>query len=118
MAVSRRTKQGGKELPHVQGQGQRPGVPGCDVAGTAERSYPVSEVSGSREELPRLRGHGRRPGGDTLRPRSGAAAKRSYPASEVSGGQEETPCSKVRVAAGRIYPASEASGGWEETSHV
>ena len=29
-----------EELPHVRGQGQRPRVPGCDGAGTAERSYP------------------------------------------------------------------------------
>ena len=48
---------GQEELPHVRGQGQRPGVPGCDGAGTAEKSYPS--------------------------PRSGVAAERSYPASEV-----------------------------------
>ena len=39
---------GGRELPHVQGQGQRPRVPGCEGAGTAERSYPASEVGGVR----------------------------------------------------------------------
>ena len=41
----------------------------------AERSYPTSEVSSSREENPA--------------PRSGAAAERSYPASEVNGGSRE-----------------------------
>ena len=35
-----------EELPHVQGQGQRPRVPGCDGAGMAKRSYPSSEVRG------------------------------------------------------------------------
>ena len=41
-----------EELPHVQGQGQRPRVPGCDGTGTAERSYPMFEARGSgREEL-------------------------------------------------------------------
>ena len=41
-------------------------MPGCDGAGTAERSYPVSEVGG--------------------------AAERRYPASEVRGsGREELP---------------------------
>ena len=40
-------------VTHVQGQGQRPRVPGCDGAGMAERSYPSL--------------------------RSGVAAERSYP---------------------------------------
>ena len=30
-----------EELPYVRGQGQRPRVPDCDDAGTAERSYPM-----------------------------------------------------------------------------
>ena len=65
------TKHGRKELPHVRGQGQRPREPGCDGAGTAERSYPEPEVSGgSREETPRVRGQWW-PGGDTPRPKSG-----------------------------------------------
>ena len=66
-AEARRTpclKGGGQEeLPHVRGQGQWPRVPGCDGAGTAERSYPVSEVKGGDE--------------------------RSYPASKVRGGGQE-----------------------------
>ena len=53
MAASQRTKRGRKELPHVRGQGQQLRVPGCDGAGTAERTYPVSKVrGGGREELP------------------------------------------------------------------
>ena len=77
-----------EELPHVRGEGQQPRVPGCDGAGTAERSYPsprsgaaagrsypTSEVRGSgQEELPHLRSQGRRPGGATPRPRSGGCA--------------------------------------------
>ena len=46
-----------EELPHDRGQGQRPRAPGCDSAGTTERSYPTSEVRGSgREEKPHLQG--------------------------------------------------------------
>ena len=57
---------GQEELPHIQGQGQRPRVPGCEGAGTAERNYPTSEVRGSEE--------------------------RSYPMSDVrSGSWEELP---------------------------
>ena len=37
---------GQEELPHVQGQGQRPRLPDCDGAETAERNYPASEVGG------------------------------------------------------------------------
>ena len=48
---------GQEELPHVRGQGQRPRVPGCDRAGTAERSYPTSEArGGGRDELPHFQG--------------------------------------------------------------
>ena len=69
----------------------------------AERSYPVSEVSGGREETPHVRGQGSgqeklprvqdqwRPGGDTPHPRSGAA-RRSHLAPEARGGDlEELP---------------------------
>ena len=49
-----------EELPHVRRQGQRPRVPGCNGAGTAERSYPASEVSGGGwEELPASEVRGR-----------------------------------------------------------
>ena len=68
-----RTKCGLEELPHVRGQGQRPRVPGCNGAGTAERSYP--------------------------RPRSGATAERSYPTSEARDGtREEQPHIQGAVA--------------------
>ena len=73
LTKSRRLQQAGplsaaeKRGSGRRGQGQWLRVPGCDGAGTAERSYPRS--------------------------RSGAAAKRSYPAPEVRGGsQEELPC--------------------------
>ena len=41
---------GQEELPHVRGQGRRPGVPGCDGAGAAGRSYPMPEVRGGGQE--------------------------------------------------------------------
>ena len=41
---------GQEELPHIQGQGRRPRVPGCDSAGTAERSYPMPEARGNGQE--------------------------------------------------------------------
>ena len=78
---------GQEELHQVRGQGQRLRVPDCDGAGTAERSYPASEVrgggweelphapkpeakGGGGEEQPHARGQGRWPGGPTPRPRS------------------------------------------------
>ena len=69
-AEARRTpcpKGGSQEkLPHVRGQGQWPRVPGCDGAGTAERSHPANKARvGGREEPPRARGQGRRPGRST-----------------------------------------------------
>ena len=67
---------GQEELPHVQGQGQRHRVRGC-------------EGRNSQVELPRIQGQGGQPRGVTLRPRSGGAAERSYPASEVRGGSQE-----------------------------
>ena len=85
---------GGREDPMPEGRQprgvtqRRPRVPGCDGAGTAEKSYPsprsgeaserrypVNEVSGgSREELPYARGQGRQPGGPTPCPRSSGCA--------------------------------------------
>ena len=32
-----------EELPHAQGQGRRPRVPGCDGTGMAKRSYATSK---------------------------------------------------------------------------
>ena len=85
---------GQEELPHVRGQGQQPRVPDYDGAGTAERSYPASEVRG----------------GD----------KRSYPASEVRGGNERSyPTPEARGSDERSYPASKVrGGGWEEIPHA
>ena len=86
---------GQEELPYVQGQGQRPRVPGCNSTGMVERSY---------------RGQEGRPRGATPRPRSRGAAERSYPESEVRGrGQEELPHAPTPEARG---------GGWEEQPHV
>ena len=66
---------GQEELPHVRGQGQRPRVPGCYGARTAEKSYPS--------------------------PRLGAAAERRYPGNEVrGGGQEELPHAPTLEARG------------------
>ena len=81
---------GCEELPHIRGQGQQPRVPGCDGTGTAERSYPVSEVRGSsREELPHVRGQGQQP---RVPGRDGAGtAERSYPVSKVRGSSREEP---------------------------
>ena len=72
----------------MRGQGQWPRVPDCDSAGTAERSYPVSEVRGCGwEEIPHAPSH--RPGavGGRSYPmplslRQGAAAGRSNPTSK------------------------------------
>ena len=117
---------GQEELPHIRGQGQRPRVPGCNSAGTADRSYPASEVSGgSRKELPRVQSQGwqlRVPGCNST-----GAAERSYPPSEVrGGGWEELPHvrgqgQRPRVpgwdsagAAERSSPTSEARGGSRE----
>ena len=71
-----------RRVTHVRGQGQRPRVPACDGAGTAERRYPASggrgggreeiphalkpEARGSgREELPNAGGQGWQTGGPT-----------------------------------------------------
>ena len=49
---------GGQEgLPHIRGQGQRLRVTACDSAGTAQRSYPMSEARGGGwEELLHIKG--------------------------------------------------------------
>ena len=101
-------------------------MPGCDGAGTAERSYPKSEArGGSQEDLPHVQGQGQKPGGPHARR---AAAKRSYPTSEVRGSGREcqtattqerprgaTPCLRSRGAAEKRYPASEVRGGDERS---
>ena len=90
------------ELPHVRGQGQWLRVPGCDSAGTAEKSYPASKVRGGDE--------------------------RSYPASEVrGGGREELPHAPNPKARGggqedqsnvQAAVAARVQEGLEELSHV
>ena len=78
-----------EELPHVRGQGQRPRVPDCDCAGTAERSYPTPP-----------------------HPRPRAAAGRSNPTPEARGsGREVQPHVQGAVAV-------RAQEGLEELSHV
>ena len=96
-------------------------MPGCDSAGTAERSYPSPRSGaaagrtpcpkgGSQEKLPHVQGQGQRrrvPGCNGTgtaeksypSPRSGVAAGRSYPMSEVG------------AVAERSYPASKVRGG-------
>ena len=97
-------------------------MPGCDGAGTAERSYPVSEVrGGGQKELPSVRGQWW-PGGDTPRPRSGAA-RRSHLAPEARGGDpEEPPIARGQGqwpgGATRGAVAAQAQEGLEELSHV
>ena len=88
---------GQEELPHVRGQRQPPRVPDCDSAGTAERSYPASEVrGGSWEEQPTPQARGR--------------DERSYPASEVrGGGWEDLPHAPMPEVRG---------GGLVDQSHV
>ena len=71
---------------------------GCDGAGMAERSYPVSEVSGGLEELPQVQCQGW-PGGDTLHPRPGAVTLRSHPEPQARGGSwEEPPMPEARAS--------------------
>ena len=108
-----RPKGGGQEeLPHVRGQGQRPRVPGCDSAGTAERSYPVSKVRGAtRGDTQRPRS-GAATRGVTPRLRSGAATWRRYPrpkAEARGNGREELPHAPTPEARG---------GGQEEQLHA
>ena len=88
-------------VTHVRGQGQRPRVPGCDDAGTAERSYPMSEVGG-------------RPRGATQGLRSGAAAERNHPCphTRYEGRRPGGPTPRPRS------PGCEGAGGLEELSHV
>ena len=69
-----------------------------------EKSYPASEVSGSREETPHVRGQGR-PGEATSRPRPGAVILRSHPEPVARGGSWEEP------------PTPEARAGGREEQH-
>ena len=118
--IGRRTEHG-RELPHVRGQGQQPGVPGCDGAGMAERSYPVSKVGGHGwEEIHCVRGQGRQPGGATPNPRLGAATETSSPTPKArGGGRERQPDVQgvvaVRAQEGLGEPSNiEGQEGWRE----
>ena len=113
--------------------GARPRVPGCNGAGTVEksypsprsgaaagRSYPTSEVWGSsREELPYTRGQGRQLEGRTPRPRTGGCKGAGRP-------REAIPHWRSGWAAVRRYPSSKVrSSGcslleqpWRDTSKV
>ena len=97
LSFIRYPKHGWEELPHVQGQGQKPGGPHVRRA-AAKRSYPTSEVRGSGRECQGVMAQ-KRPRGATPPPRSGSAAERSYPRLRPG------------AAAGRSHPASELMGG-------
>ena len=89
-----------EELPHVRGQGQWPRVPGCDGKGTAEGSYPASEVSGGREELPHVQRQGQ-PREATWRLRPGAVTLRSHPEPKARAGSWEEPPTPEARSGGR-----------------
>ena len=95
-------RRGQEELPHVRGQGQWPRVPDCNCAGTAERSYPTSEVrGGGREEIP----HALKP-----EPRGSRREELPHPPKpEASGGGQEDQPHTV---------AARAQEGLEELSHI
>ena len=92
-----------EELPHVRGQGQKPGGPKPEGrwprgvtprlrSGAAAESARLRRHRNGREELPCVRGKGLQPRGATPCPRPGAVAERSHPAREARGGsQKEQP---------------------------
>ena len=89
-----------EELPHVLGEGQRLRVPDCNGAGTAERSYPATEVGGA-----------------------GGPTERRYPMSKVRGGHERNyPMSEVRGGGWEELPhfpkPKARGGGREELCHA
>ena len=88
--LQRPTEHGREELPHIRGQGQKPG--GTHARGAvAKRSYPKSEVRGSGQECQAATAQ-EWPRGAIPHPRLGAVAEKSYPTSEARGrGQEEQP---------------------------
>ena len=106
-----RDRDGGwEELPHVRGQGQKPGGPHAQGA-AAKRSYPKSEVRGSSQECQAATAQEQQRGA-IPRPRPGAADGRSHPTPEArGGGREEQPHIQGAVAAW-------AQEGLEELSHV
>ena len=103
---------GQEELPHVQGQGRQPRVPGCDGAGTAERSYPASEVRGRSQECQATTVQ-EWPRGATPHPRPEAVPERSHPTSEVRGGGERSHLApKARGSGREEQPHARGQGQW------
>ena len=78
--------------------------PASEVRAAAGRSYPTSEVRGSREETPCGRGQG--PLGEaTSHPRPGAVTLKSHPEPEAKGGSwEEPPTPKARTGGREEQP--------------
>ena len=86
----------------------------------AERSYPGSEVSGGQEELPHVRGQGSgrkelpsvrgqwQLGGDTPRPRSGAAGRSHFVPKARGSDPEEPP--RARCQGWQLGGATRAQG--------
>ena len=106
-----------EEVPHIRGQGQKPGGPHARRV-AAKRSYPASEVKGDgREEKPHVPSPrpgvvGRKSYPTPLRPRPRAAAGRSNPMTKARGGDpEDQPHLQGAVAAWE-------QEGLEELSHV
>ena len=104
------TKCGQEELPHVRGQGQKPGGLHARRA-AAKRSYPTSKVRGSSRECQAAMVQ-EGPRGATPHPRSGAAAGRSHPAPEARGGGREEQSHIQGAVAARVQE------GLEELSHI
>ena len=116
-----------EELPHVRGQGQRPRVPDCDGAGTAEKEllYVHGHRGGGREEIPSVRGQGRRAGGTTPHPHAGGQGRRAGGATHAQGQElrrEELPASEDMGSSQEKLPHApkpEAKGGGgEEQPHI
>ena len=102
---------GQEELPHVRGQGQKPGGPHARGA-AAKKSYPRSKVRGSGRECQAATVQ-ERPRGAIPRPRPEAVAGRNYPTSKercLRGWQEglrgATPRSRSGGAMVSRYPSS------------
>ena len=112
---NQRAKHGQEEPPHVQGQRQQPRVPDCNRAGTAERSYPASEVPGGDERsypVSEVRGGGQEELPHTLKPEARGGGREKQPTQEArGGGRQDQPYVQGAVAA-RVQE------GLEELSHV
>ena len=99
------TKCGQEELPHVRGQGQKPGGPHARGA-AAKRSYPTTEVRGSGRECQAATAQ-ERPGGATPGPRIGGCAGAGGPRGAI-------PRSRLGGAVVRRYRSSKVrSSGYK-----